>query len=159
MLFRSKLEAYDAIPHNATIMHRHGVLASLNSDIPWLQTFMVYEFNKPVKYGGLSKEESLRMLTLYPAQQLHIADKVGSIEVGKQGDLVLLNGDPFNSYSRVEKTIVDGIVYYDLARDAELRGEPVNPLIEPRPIPVATSPTVAWATTVAVNPEIGRAHV
>ncbi len=141
-----KLEAYDAIPYNATIMHRHGVLTSLNSDIPWLQTFMVYEFNKPVKYGGLSKEESLRMLTLYPAQQLHIADKVGSLEVGKQADIVLLNGDPFNSYSRVEKTIVDGIVYYDLARDAELRGEPVNPLPEPRPTPVATNPTVAMAS-------------
>ncbi len=141
-----KLEAYDAIPYNATIMHRHGVLTSLNSDIPWLQTFMVYEFNKPVKYGGLSKEESLRMLTLYPAQQLHIADKVGSLEVGKQADIVLLNGDPFNSYSRVEKTIVDGIVSYDLARDAELRGEPVNPLPEPRPTPVATNPTVAMAS-------------
>ncbi len=143
-----KLEAYDAIPYNATIMHRHGVLTSLNSDIPWLQAFMVYEFNKPVKYGGLSKEESLRMLTLYPAQQLHIADKVGSLEVGKQADIALLNGDPFNSYSRVEKTIVDGIVYYDLARDAELRGEPVNPLPAPRPTPVATNPTVAAASAI-----------
>ncbi len=145
-----KVEAYDAIPYNATIMHRHGVLTSLNSDIPWLQAFMVYEFNKPVKYGGLSKEESLRTLTLYPAQQLHIGDKVGSLEVGKQADIVLLNGDPFNSYSRVEKTIVDGIVYYDLARDAELRGEPVNPMPTPRPTPVATNPTVAMASATSV---------
>jgi imidazolonepropionase-like amidohydrolase len=142
-----KLEAYDAIPYNAAVMHRHGVLTSLNSDIPWLQTFMVYEFNKPVKYGGIPKEEALRMLTLYPARQLHIEDKVGSIEVGKQGDIVLLNGDPFNAYSRVEKTIIDGILYYDLSRDAELRGEPVRSLPQPPAAPVATSPTTAQASS------------
>ncbi len=143
-----KLEAYDAIPYNAAIMHRHGVLTSLNSDIPWLQTFMVYEFNKPVKYGGVSKEEALRMLTAYPAKQLHIDDKVGTLEVGKQGDIVLLNGDPFDSYSRVEKTIVDGIVYYDLSRDAELRGLPVRPLPEVGPVPVAeASPVSGTAAT------------
>jgi imidazolonepropionase-like amidohydrolase len=142
-----KLEAYDAIPYNPAIMHRHGVLTSLNSDIPTLQPFMVYEFNKPVRYGGISREEALRMLTAYPAQQLHIEDKVGTLEVGKQGDIVLLNGDPFNTYSRVEKTIVDGIVYFDLARDAELRGMPVNPLPPIAPPPVATTPTTAAAST------------
>lgn len=140
-----KLEAYDAIPYNATIMHQHGVLTSLNSDIPWLQTFMVYEFNKPVKYGGISREEALRMLTVYPARQIHLEDRIGTIEVGKEGDIVLLNGDPFNAYSRVEKTIVDGIVYYDLSRDAELRGEPVRSLPQPPAAPVTTSPTVSEA--------------
>ncbi|MBI4540097.1 MAG: amidohydrolase family protein [Gemmatimonadetes bacterium] len=130
-----KLEAYDAIPYNAAIMHEHGVLTSLNSDIPWLQSFMVYEINKPVKYGGVSKEDALRMLTLYPARQLRIEDKVGSLEPGKDADVVLLSGSPFDAYSRVEKTIVDGIVYYDRTRDAELRGRPVRemPKITPRP--------------------------
>jgi imidazolonepropionase-like amidohydrolase len=141
-----KLEAYDAIPHNAAIMHEHGVLTSLNSDISWLQAFMVYEFNKPVKYGNVSREDALRMLTLYPAQQLHIDDKVGSIEVGKEGDIVLLNGDPFNAYSRVEKTVVDGILYFDLSRDPEMRGLPVRPLPEAAPTPVATAPTTAMAS-------------
>ncbi len=146
-----KLEAYDAIPHNAAIMHEHGVLTMLNSDIPWLQAFMVYEFNKPVKYGGLSKEEALRMLTLYPAQSLHVDDKIGSLEVGKQADIVLLNGDPFDTYSRVEQTIVDGIVYYDLANEAERRGEPLRPL--PATVtPVAARPmTAAAATSVAAS--------
>jgi imidazolonepropionase-like amidohydrolase len=139
-----KLEAYDAIPYNAAIMHQHGVLASLNSDIPWLQSFMIYEFNKPVKYGGVSREDALRMLTLYPAQQLRIDQRVGSLETGKDGDLVLLSGDPFDTYARVEKTIVDGIVYYDRARDAELRKRPV------RPMPVVTT-TLASAST-AVPP-------
>lgn len=123
-----KLEAYDAIPYNAAVMHRHGVLTSLNSDIPWLQSFMVYEMNKPVKYGGVSREEALRMLTRYPAEQLLIADKVGTLQVGKQADLVLLSGDPFDSYTRVEKTIVDGIVYYDRLREEETRRQPVRSL-------------------------------
>jgi len=125
-----KLEAYDAIPYNASIMNEHGVLTSINSDIPWLQSFMVYEMNKPVRYGGASKQEALRMLTLYPARQLHIDDRVGSLEEGKDGDLVLLSGSPFDTYTRVEKTVVDGNVLYDRSTAEETRGEPVRELPE-----------------------------
>jgi len=123
-----KLEAYDAIPHNAAIMHNQGVLTALNSDISWLQAFMIYEFPKAVKWGGVSKEDALRMLTIYPAQMMHIEDRVGSLEVGKDGDVVLLNGDPFNTFVRVEKTIVDGIVYYDVNDEAGTRNEPFRAL-------------------------------
>jgi imidazolonepropionase-like amidohydrolase len=140
-----KLEAYDATPYNPAIMHRHGVLTTLNSDSQLLQAFFVYELNKPVKYGGVSREDALRMLTRYPAEQLHIEDEVGTIEVGKQGDIVLLTGDPFDVYTRVEKTIVDGIVYYDWRREAETRGEPVR-----------TIPRVA-ATTLAAAPQAAPA--
>lgn len=125
-----KLEAYDAIPYNAAMMHRQGVLTSINSDIPWLQSFMVYEMIKPVRYGGISRHEALKMLTAYPAQQLHIADRVGSIEVGKDGDLVLLSGSPFDAYTRVEETVVDGNVYYDRTAPGEARGQPVRELPE-----------------------------
>src|SRR5690606_23906906 len=124
-----KLEAFDAIPYNAAIMHDKGVLTTLNSDIPWLQGTMVMELSKPVKYGGVPKEEALRMLTAYAAQQLHLEDRIGTIEVGKDADVVLLSGDPFDSYTRVEKTIVDGIVYYDRTRESELRGQPVRPWV------------------------------
>lgn len=120
-----KREAFDATPYNAAIMHEQGVLTGINSDIPWLQSFMITEIAKPVKYGGLSPEEALRMLTLYPARMMHIDDKVGSLEAGKQGDLVLLSGSPFDSFTRVEKTVVDGIIYYDLSAEAETRGEPI----------------------------------
>jgi imidazolonepropionase-like amidohydrolase len=123
-----KLEAYDATPYNPAIMHRHGVKTSLNSDSQLLQAFFVYELNKPVKYGGVSREDALRMLTRYPAELLLIDDKVGTIERGKHGDIALLSGDPFDVYTRVEKTIVDGIVYYDREREGELRGEPVRTL-------------------------------
>ena len=121
-----KLEAFDAIPYNAAIMHEHGVLTSLNSDIPWLQSSMLYEMQKPVKYGNVSKEDALRMMTINGAKQLKIDHLTGSLEVGKAGDVLLLNGDPFNTFTRVEKTIVDGIVYYDRTDESRRRGEPVR---------------------------------
>ena len=123
-----KLEAYDAIPHNAAIMHEQGVLTAINSDISWLQAFMIYEFPKAVKWGGVSRDDALKMLTLYPAEMLHLEDRVGSLEVGKDGDVVLLNGDPFNTFVRVEQTIVDGLVYYDLSDEAGTRNQPFNAL-------------------------------
>ncbi len=123
-----KLEAFDAIPYNAAIMHSKGVLTTLNSDIPWLQGTMVMELSKPVKYGNVPKEEALRMLTAYAAKQLHMEDRIGTLEVGKEADVVLLSGDPFDSYTRVEKTIVDGVVYYDRMREATTRNEPIRTL-------------------------------
>ncbi len=125
-----KLEAYDAIPHNPTIMHEQGVLTGINSDIPWLQTFMNWEMQKPVRYGGASREDALRMLTLHPAQMMRIDEWVGSLEVGKHGDVALLTGDPFDSFSRVQATIIDGIVYYDFDEEEATRGEPFRPLAE-----------------------------
>ncbi|MGW8265719.1 MAG: amidohydrolase family protein, partial [Longimicrobiales bacterium] len=138
-----KLEAYDAIPHNAAIMHEQGVLTALNSDISWLQSFMIYEFPKASKWGAVAKEEALRMLTLYPARILHMQDRIGSLEVGKDGDVALLNGDPFNTFVRVEKTIVDGIVYYDVTDEAGTRKEPFHAL---PPLSSATlpPPDVSW---------------
>jgi imidazolonepropionase-like amidohydrolase len=118
-----KREAFDATPYNAALMQEAGVLTGINTDIPWLQSFMIAEIAKPVKYGGVSMEDALRMFTLNPARMMHIDDMVGSLEVGKQGDVVLLSGSPFDSFTRVEKTIVDGIVYYDLSAEEETRGE------------------------------------
>jgi imidazolonepropionase-like amidohydrolase len=141
-----KLEAYDAIPHNATIMADKGVLTAINSDIPWLQSFMKWEIAKPVQYGGASKEEALRMLTLNPAVMMGVDDRVGSLEVGKDGDVVILTGDPFDAFSRVEMTLVDGIVYFDSNREEETRGEPFNPL-----------PTVARDRHVAAEAAEGAA--
>ncbi|MDH3289968.1 MAG: amidohydrolase family protein [Gemmatimonadota bacterium] len=142
-----KLEAYDAIPYNAAIMYEHGVKTAINSDDTGsnLSSFMAYEFNKAVKYGGVPKEDALRMLTRYPAEILRIDDKVGTLQVGKQADMVLLSGDPFDAYSRVEKTIVDGIVYYDRLREAETRGDPVRPPPQTPVVPDAVSPSISPA--------------
>lgn len=145
-----KLEAYDAIPYNAAIMHDHGILTSLNSDSPWLQATMVLELNKPVKYGGVSKEEALRMLTAYPAKQIHLEDRIGTLEVGKDGDIVLLSGDPFDSYSRVEKTIVDGIVYYDRTHESTTRGEPIRTLAS---LPLGATATSSSSSSATGGPQ------
>ena len=145
-----KLEAYESIPHNAAIMHQHGVLTAINSDIPSLQPFMHREIVKPVKYGGVSELEALQMLTLNPARMMYLDDRVGSLEEGKEADVVLLDGSPFDSFSRVEKTIVDGIVYYDVDDEEGTRGEPVRAVTD-----VIAAPATPRTSTPADGPESG----
>ncbi len=145
-----KREAFDAIPHNAAIMHQHGVLTAINSDIPSLQPFMHREIVKPVKYGGVSELEALQMLTLNPARMMYLDDRVGSLEEGKEGDVVLLDGSPFDSFSRVEKTIVDGIVYYDVEDEEGTRGEPVRAVTN-----VVAPPATPRTSTPGVGPDAG----
>jgi imidazolonepropionase-like amidohydrolase len=151
-----KLEAFDATPWNAAMMHERGVRTALNSDIPWLQSSMLYEMQKPVKYGGVPQQEAMRMLTLNPAKNLRIDHLVGSLEVGKHADIVLLNGDPFNTFTRVEKTIVDGIVYYDRTDEATTRGEPVRAIANPASVapPVARRPGPVGAPLVTTVPSL-----
>jgi imidazolonepropionase-like amidohydrolase len=151
-----KLEAFDATPYNAAIMHAQGVHTSLNSDSEQLQTFALFEIMKPVKYGGVPREEALRMYTRYPAEQLLIADKVGTIEVGKHGDIVLLSGDPFDVSTRVEKTIMDGILYWDREREAELRRTPMRPLVAARSTATSTSSPASTPTSASSTPPAVR---
>lgn len=112
-----KIEAYDAIPENAALLEGAGVLASLNSDSNELMRRMYGEAAKSVRYAGLDPVRALALVTLNPARQLGIADRVGSIEVGKHADLVLLDGDPLSSYAKVLWTMVDGEVEFE-RRDA-----------------------------------------
>jgi imidazolonepropionase-like amidohydrolase len=112
-----KLEAFDATPYNAAIMAAHGVNVSLNSDSDELARRLYWEAAKAVKYGGVSEAEALKMVTLNPAWQLGIDSRVGSIEVGKDADLAIFSAHPFAPDTRVETTLVDGVVYFDRARD------------------------------------------
>ena len=113
-----KFEAFDAIPHNAAMMKSQGVLTSVNSDSGDLARRLNTEAAKSMKYGGLSAEEALKLVTLYPAQQLRIDAKTGSLEAGKDADFVIWNGDPLSNYSRVEQTWIEGRKYFDRAEDA-----------------------------------------
>jgi imidazolonepropionase-like amidohydrolase len=108
-----KLEAYDAIPHNAALMAERGVRVSINSDSDERARRLYQEAAKAMHYGGASEEEALRMITLHPAWQLGVDKRVGSIEVGKDADLAIFNGHPFAPASRVEMTLVDGRVFFD----------------------------------------------
>jgi imidazolonepropionase-like amidohydrolase len=112
-----KVEAYDAIPYNAALMTRRGVLVSVNSDDAEEATHLNQEAAKSIKFGGLSHDEALKLVTLNPAIQLGIDKRVGSIDAGKDADLVIYNHDPLSDYAVVQKTLIDGRVYFDRQRD------------------------------------------
>ncbi len=112
-----KVEAYDAIPYNAALMTRRGVVVSINSDDAEEATHLNQEAAKSIKFGGLSHDEALKLVTLNPAIQLGIDKRVGSIDPGKDADLVIYNHDPLSAYAVVQKTLIDGRVYFDRQRD------------------------------------------
>jgi len=112
-----KVEAYDAIPYNAALMTRRGVLVSINSDDAEEATHLNQEAAKSIKFGGLSRDEALKLVTLNPAIQLGIDKRVGSIDVGKDADLAMYNHDPLSAYAVVQKTLIDGRVYFDRDHD------------------------------------------
>jgi imidazolonepropionase-like amidohydrolase len=115
-----KVEAYDAIPYNAAIMVKKGVLVSLNSDDAELMRHLNTEAAKTMKYGGLSETEALSLVTINPAKQLGIEQRVGSIEAGKDADLVIYDKHPLSNYAKVQKVLIDGDVYFD--RDNDVSG-------------------------------------
>jgi imidazolonepropionase-like amidohydrolase len=115
-----KVEAYQAIPYNAALMTRRGVVVSINSDDAAEATHLNQEAAKSIAYGGLTHDEALKLVTLNPAIQLGIDKRVGSIDVGKDADLAIYNHDPLSAYAIVEKTLIDGRVYFD--RTADISG-------------------------------------
>lgn len=116
-----KVEAYEAIPYNAALMTERGVTVSINSDSGEEVRHLNQEAGKMMKWGGLSEEEALRLVTVNPAQQLDISDRVGSIEVGKDADIAIYTGHPLSAYGVVEQTFVDGMLYFDRQIDIERR--------------------------------------
>jgi imidazolonepropionase-like amidohydrolase len=116
-----KVEAYDAIPYNAALLTRKGVMVSINSDSSEEARHLNQEAAKCMKYGGLTEEEALRLVTLNPARQLKIDDRVGSIDPGKDADLVIYNHHPLSVYAVPQKVLIDGQVYFDIQKDLEIR--------------------------------------
>ena len=108
-----KFEVNDAIPYNGAIMHNVGVTVAFNSDSAELSRRLNLEAAKAVKYGGVSEEEAWKFVTLNPAKLLHLDDKVGSLKVGKNADIVLWSGHPMSIYTKAEKTMIDGAFYFD----------------------------------------------
>jgi imidazolonepropionase-like amidohydrolase len=118
-----KMEVIDAIPQNPYLMYKNGLTVAINSDDAEMARRLNQEAAKSVKYAGIDEQEALKMVTLNPAIMLHVADKTGSIKAGKDADLVIWNTHPLSIYARAEKTIVDGIVYFDREKDMQLRTE------------------------------------
>ncbi|MGV8813209.1 MAG: amidohydrolase family protein [Gelidibacter sp.] len=116
-----KFEVNDAIPYNAAIMHNVGITVAINSDDAEMSRRLNQEAGKTVKYGGVSEEEAWKFVTLNPAKLLHIDDRVGSIKVGKDADVVLWTDHPLSIYAKAEKTIIEGVTFFDLKRDEMIR--------------------------------------
>ncbi|MDX1906493.1 MAG: amidohydrolase family protein [Bacteroidia bacterium] len=117
-----KFEVYYSTAYNAAILTRNGVITSINSDSEELIRHLYHEAAKTQRYGGLTDEEALKLITLNPAIQLGISDRVGSLEVGKEGDIAIFNQHPLSVYAIPQMTIVDGIVRFDISRDpADMR--------------------------------------
>ena len=118
-----KLEVRDAIPYNAAVMEALGVLTAINSDDAEMGRRLNQEAAKAIKYGNRSKEEAWNMVTLNPARMLHLDDRIGSIRVGKDADVVLWSAEPLSVYAKAEKTFIDGALYYDRAQQEARRKE------------------------------------
>ncbi len=115
-----KMEVVDAIPYNAYIMQQQGVNVAINSDDAEMARRLNQEAAKSVKYGGMSEEYAMKMVTLNPAKMLHIDRQVGSLKEGKDADVVLWSDNPLSIYAKPLYTIIDGTIYFDSARDAQL---------------------------------------
>jgi imidazolonepropionase-like amidohydrolase len=116
-----KLEAYDSIPYNAYILWKNGVNVSINSDSDERMRRLNLDAAKVMKYGGVPEQDSLKMITLNPAFQLGIDKRTGSVEAGKDADLVIWSAHPFSVYAKPEMTMIEGEIYFDIAKDKEMR--------------------------------------
>ena len=116
-----KMEVEDAIPYNAAIMQKVGLNVAINSDDAEMARRLNQEAAKIVKYGGVTEEQALKMVTLNPAKMLHVDDKVGSLKIGKDGDVVVWSDHPLSIYAKALYTIVDGTVYFDREKDAQIQ--------------------------------------
>ncbi|HTE46301.1 MAG TPA: amidohydrolase family protein, partial [Gemmatimonadaceae bacterium] len=118
-----KVEAYDAIPYNTAILMHHGVVATVNSDSDERARRLNIDAAKMIRYGGLTEDEALKTITYNGAVQLGVEKRVGSIEIGKDADVVIWNGDPLSVYSMAETTFIDGEIFFDIKRDKEMRDQ------------------------------------
>jgi len=109
-----KYEVIDAIPHNACMMHRAGIVTAINSDDAEMGRRLNQEAGKGVKYGGMSEQDAWLMVTLNPAKLLKVDNRMGSIKVGKDADIVIWSDNPLSINAICEKTFIDGILFFDL---------------------------------------------
>ncbi len=117
-----KMEVAEAIPYNGAILHAMGVTVAFNSDDAEMARRLNQEAAKAVKYGGVPEEEALKFVTLNPAKMMHVDNRVGSLKVGKDADVVVWSDNPLSIYAKAEKTFVDGILYFDREQqDKQLR--------------------------------------
>lgn len=114
-----KFEVYYSTAYNAAILTENGVTTSINSDSPELNRHLFHEASKSMRNGGLTEDQCLEMITINPARQLGVEDRIGSLEVGKEGDVAIFTAHPLSVYTTVSKTFVDGILRFDAENDPD----------------------------------------
>lgn len=114
-----KFEVYYSTAYNAAILTRNGVVTSINSDDPGVIRHLYHEASKTLKYGDLTEDEALALITINPAKQLGIDSRVGSLEVGKDGDVAIFSEHPLSIYTVPQMTLVDGVVRFDRENDPD----------------------------------------
>ncbi len=122
-----KFEVYYSTAYNAAILTKNGVITSINSDDAGLIRHLYHEAAKTQRYGSLSDNEALRLITLNPAIQLGIDDRVGSLEVNKEADVAIFKNHPLSVYATPQMTIVDGVVRFDINEDMDDMRMEINP--------------------------------
>jgi imidazolonepropionase-like amidohydrolase len=118
-----KVEAYDAVPYNTTVLMKAGVNTVVKSDDAELMRHMNLEAAKSLRYGNMPWQDAIRLVTVNPAKELGIFDRVGSIEVGKDADFAIFNGHPFNAFARCEMTVIEGNVVFQRDRQPTAMSE------------------------------------
>jgi imidazolonepropionase-like amidohydrolase len=116
-----KYEVNDAVPHNASLMHEQGVLVGINSDDAEMGRRLNQEAAKVIKYGGASEEDAWKMVTLNPAKMLHLDDRMGSLKVGKDADIVIWSDNPLTMNAKALRVFIDGELLYDYQHDERMR--------------------------------------
>jgi Imidazolonepropionase and related amidohydrolases len=114
-----KFEVYYSTSYNAAILNHNGVINSINSDSDELIRHLNHEAAKAVRYGGVNEADALKMITINPAIQLGMENRIGSIEVGKEADFAIWSGHPLSIYSMAEKTYVNGVLRFDRDNDPD----------------------------------------
>jgi len=144
-----KFEVNDAIPYNAKLMQDQGLVVAINSDDAEMGRRLNQEAAKSVKYGGMSEEDAWKMVTLNPAKLLHLDDRMGSVKIGKDADLVLWTGNPLSIESKVELTMIDGLILYNRnnnltleERNTKERARLINKMLESNEKGEATKPFI-----------------
>lgn len=134
-----KFEVYYSTSFNAAILTENGAITSINSDDAELIRHLYHEAGKTQRYGGMTDEQALAMITINPAKQLGIADKVGSIEEGKQADLVIFSEHPLSTYTIPQMTFVDGVKYFDINEDESDQRLKISPAQRVEPVMIGQS--------------------
>jgi len=116
-----KFEVNDAIPYNAALMHQQGITVAINSDDAEMGRRLNQEAAKAIKYGGMSEEDAWKMVTLNPAKLLHLDQRMGSVSVGKDADLVLWSDNPLSIFAKVKMTMIEGVTYFSEEQNAVLQ--------------------------------------